>query len=76
MCDGSTSADTLIADLCVCWVWETQTKALLVNRVVDTDTPSHHGRSPCDVLGLAKVDTNICKLVRTNIMPHLLHSVF
>ena len=34
MCDSVDSADTLIADLCVCGVWEPQTEALFDIRVV------------------------------------------
>ena len=38
VCDGSASADTLIADLSTCGVWEPQTEALFDIRVVDTCT--------------------------------------
>ena len=37
MCDSVDGADTLIADLCVCGVWDPQTEALFDIRVVDTD---------------------------------------
>ena len=37
VCDGSASADTLIADLCVHGVWEIQTEVLFDIRVVVTD---------------------------------------
>ena len=56
VCDGSGSADSLIADLCVCGVWEPQTEALFDIRVVDTDARSYHARSPRDVLGSAEVE--------------------
>ena len=55
VCDGSAGADTLIADLCVCGVWEPQTEALYDIRVVDTDAQSYCTHSPCDVLGSAEV---------------------
>ena len=54
--DGSTGANTLIADLCVHMVWEPQTEALFDIRVVDTDVWSYCAHSPCDVLGLAEVE--------------------
>ena len=56
MHDGSAGADTLIADLCVCGVWEPQTEALFDIRVVDTDVWSYCAYSLCDVLGSAKVE--------------------
>ena len=43
--DGYAGADTLIADLCVCGVWESQTEALFDIIVVDTDAHSYHARS-------------------------------
>ena len=56
MCDGSASADTLIADLCVCGVWEPQTEALFDIRVVDTDAQSYRARRPCNILRSAEVE--------------------
>ena len=58
MCDGSASADTLVADLCVCGVWEPQTEPLFDIRVVDTDAWSYCARSSYiyDVLGSAEVE--------------------
>ena len=56
MCDGSGSADSLIADLCVRGVWEPQTEALFDIRVVDTDARSYRACSPRDVLGSAEVE--------------------
>jgi len=50
VCDNSAGADTLIADLCVCGIWEPQTKALFDIRVVDTDARSYRARSPHDIL--------------------------
>ena len=52
--DGSTGADTLIADLCVRGVWEPQTEALFDIRVVDTDARSYRTRPPRDVLSTAE----------------------
>ena len=52
--DGSASADTLIADLCIRGVWEAQTEALFDIRVIDTDARSYCTRSPKDVLGTAE----------------------
>ena len=46
VCDGSAGADTLIADLCVHGVWESQTEALFDIRVVDTDAQSYCTCSP------------------------------
>ena len=45
-CDASASANTLIADLRVCVVWQPQTEALFDIRVVDTDARSYCGRTP------------------------------
>ena len=56
MCDGSGSADSLIADLCVHGVWEPQTEALFDIRVVDTDARSYCAHSPHNVLGSAEVE--------------------
>ena len=53
--DGSAGADTLIADLCVCGLWEPQTEALFDIRVVDTDAQSYRTHSSRDVLGSAEV---------------------
>ena len=63
VCDGSGSADSLIADLCVRGVWEPQTEALLDIRVVDTDARSYRARSPHDVLGSAEVEKK-CKYLQ------------
>ena len=46
VCDGSASANTLIADLRVHGVWQPQTEALFDIRVVDTDARSYCGRTP------------------------------
>ena len=54
VCDGSASADALVADLCVRGVWGPQTEALFDIRVVDTDARSYCARSPKDVLGTAE----------------------
>jgi len=54
VCDNSAGTDTLIADSCVCGVWEPQTKALFDIRVVDTDAQSYCAHSPCDVLSSAE----------------------
>jgi len=54
VCDNSTGADTLIADLCVHEVWEPQTEALFDIRVVDTDARSYRAHSPHDVLSSAE----------------------
>ena len=62
MCDGSAGTDTLIADLCVCGVWEPQTEALFDIRIFDTDAWSYHAHRPCDVLGSAKVEK--CKYLQ------------
>ena len=56
MCDGSASADPLIAELCVHGVWEPQTKALFDIRVVGTDVQSYLAHSPCDVLCSAEIE--------------------
>ena len=56
MCDGSTGASTLIADLCVHGVWEPQTEALFDIRVVDTDARSYRTCRRCDVLWSTKVE--------------------
>jgi len=40
VCNNFAGANTLIADLCVHGVWESQTKALFDIRVVDTDAQS------------------------------------
>ena len=63
MCDGSAGADTLITDLCVCGVWEPQTKVLFDIRVVDTDAWSYLARSPCDVLCSAEGEKK-CKYLQ------------
>ena len=48
VCDGSAGVDTLIADLYVRGVWESQTKALQLFDIiiVDTDAHSYHAHSP------------------------------
>ena len=75
--DSSAGADTLIADLCVWGVWETQTEALFDIKVVDTDAWSYRAHSPHDVWVQlrSKRSTNICRLVRIDV-PHLLHFVY
>ena len=45
VCNGYGGADTLIADLCVRGVWESQTEALFDIIVVDTDAHFYHPRS-------------------------------
>ena len=54
MRDGSSGANTLIADLCVHGVREPQTEAMFDIRVVDTDARSYCAHSPRDVLGNAE----------------------
>ena len=63
VCDGSGSADSLIADLSVRGVWEPQTEALFDIRVVDTDARSYRARSPRDVLSCAEVEKK-CKYLQ------------
>ena len=50
VCDGVAGVNILIADLCVCRVWELQIEALFDIRVIDTDAWSSHARTPQDVL--------------------------
>jgi len=54
VCNNFAGANTLIANLCVCGVWEPQTEALFDIRVVDTDAWSYCACSPCDVLSSAE----------------------
>ena len=56
VCDGSAGADTLIAHLCVRGVWESQTKELFNNRVVNTDACLYLACSPCDVFYSAEAE--------------------
>jgi len=63
VCDNSAGADTLVADLCVCGFWESQTEALFDIRVVDTDAWSYCARSPCDVLSSAEGEKK-CKYLQ------------
>jgi len=57
VCDGSAgNSDTLIADLCVCGVWQPQTEALFDIRVVNTDARSYSARTPIAVLCLAEAE--------------------
>ena len=75
--DSVTGADTLVADLCVCGVWEPQTETLLDIRVVDTDAQSIVLTLPMMFWVLLKLrrSGNIRRLARINV-PHLLHFVF
>ena len=71
VCNGYADADILIADLCVCGVWEPQTEALFYIRVVVTDGWPYHIRSPVMfwVPLRLKRSTNIYGLVRIDV-PH------
>ena len=50
------SSETLIADVRIRGVWQSQVDALFDVRVVDTDAPSYQSRSPQAVLRTAEVE--------------------
>jgi len=55
--DGSGDIfELLVADLCVCGVWQPQTEASFDIGVVDTDARSYCGRTPTAVLSSAEVE--------------------
>jgi len=61
VCDGSAgNSDTLIADLCVCGVWQPQTEVLFDIRVIDTDAWSYYAHTPLAVLCSAEAEKK-CK---------------
>ena len=63
MHNRSAGADTLIADMYVCGVWESQIEALFDIRVVDTNARFYHANSLCGVLGSAEVEKK-CKYLQ------------
>ena len=50
------SSETLIADVRIRGVWQSQVDALFDVRIVDTDAPSYQSRSPQAVLRTAEVE--------------------
>jgi len=65
VCDGSAgNSDTLIADLCICGVWQPQTEALFDIRVIDTDAQSYSAQTPLAVLCSAEAEKK-CKYSQT-----------
>ena len=63
------SSVTLIDDLQVRGVWQPQVDVLFDVRVVDTDAPSYHGRSPQAVLGSAEAEKK-CKYLEACLARH------
>jgi len=73
--DGSDGVfELLVADLCVCGVWQPQTEALFDIRVVDTDARSYCGCTPTAVLCSAEIEKKrkyslACQSRRASFMP-------